>query len=159
MTIRNQLSSIHDVADYFLLQIHPSSGDMISHLKLQKLCYFAQKEHLLAKRAPLFKEEMQAWAHGPVSPALWRRFRRRTRNRYESLLPDDIKGNPLKNLDEGQRKFLAGIWSKYGRLSGWELEKRTHKDPAWRNAYGYGDRPPGMRCDEVISCKVMRASA
>lgn len=56
------------IAKWLLSAIDRDSGDSITPLKLQKLIYYAQAWSLaLPERAyPLFDEDMQAWAHGPV---------------------------------------------------------------------------------------------
>lgn len=71
-----------DVAKYFLLLNQRLSDnikkedsdnrfeitpDVITHLKMQKLVYYAQGIHLCYTNKPLFDEEIQAWPHGPVA--------------------------------------------------------------------------------------------
>ncbi len=148
----NQLASVHDVADHFLLKIRLSSGDMIGNLKIQKLCYYAQAHYLQKYDAPLFSEEIEAWAHGPVVPVLYKRFRRVPG--YQPLSHDDLRGNPLKKLAEQDRAFLDKIWETYGAFSAWELERMTHEDAAWKKAYG--ERAPGARCNEIINMNMNR---
>jgi len=38
------------VADYFLLQVDQDAGDAMTHLRLQKLVYYAQAWHLVLAR-------------------------------------------------------------------------------------------------------------
>jgi uncharacterized phage-associated protein len=40
-------------------------------MKLQKLCYYAQGWWLAWTGAPLFPEDSQAWASGPICPTLY----------------------------------------------------------------------------------------
>ncbi|MFP5528706.1 Panacea domain-containing protein, partial [Peptococcus simiae] len=55
------MKSVIDVANWFL------SKDSMTHKKIQKLCYYAQAWYCaLYDGTPLFKEEIQAWVHGPV---------------------------------------------------------------------------------------------
>ena len=61
--------SVYDVANWFL-----SKGEM-THKKLQKLCYYAQAWCYALKGYRLEDTDFQAWVHGPVSPALWERFK------------------------------------------------------------------------------------
>ena len=56
----------HDVAAYILREQGP-----MSPWKLHKLLYYAQAWHLTWEGEPLFHDEIQAWAGGPVVPALY----------------------------------------------------------------------------------------
>lgn len=47
----------------------------MTHKKLQKLCYYAQAWAYALKGYRLEDTDYQAWVHGPVSPALWDRFK------------------------------------------------------------------------------------
>ena len=49
------------IADWFAGAIDREAGDSITHLKLQKLVYYAQAWFLALNDKPLFEEEMQAW--------------------------------------------------------------------------------------------------
>lgn len=142
----------HDcIADYFLLHIDQSSGDTISNLKLQKLCYYAQAWYLAAHKKPLFSGRIEAWAHGPVVPMLYRRFRQFGIGTIDAL---SLKTHPVDDLHVSQLEFLNDIWDKYGGLSGTELEILTHSEDPWKKAYG--NRPQGSRCEEEITHDSMR---
>jgi uncharacterized phage-associated protein len=60
------------VAEFFLAKTDEDEGDLISNLKLQKLCYYAQGLALAVRDQPLFPEPIEAWLHGPVVPTLYR---------------------------------------------------------------------------------------
>lgn len=47
------------------------SGWSLSNLELQKLIYIAHMLHLGRVRQPLIAEHFEAWAYGPVAPALY----------------------------------------------------------------------------------------
>ena len=55
-----RMTSIFEVARFFLTK------ESMTHLKLQKLCYYAQAWYLTIYGQRLFNEEFQAWLHGPV---------------------------------------------------------------------------------------------
>ena len=55
------MANVFDTAKYIL----EKSGKM-STMKLQKLCYYSQAWALVWDDAPLFDEDFQAWANGPV---------------------------------------------------------------------------------------------
>ena len=55
-----------DVAEYILAQ----QGEM-SAMKLHRLVYYCQAWHLAWSGRPLFDDEIQAWANGPVVVSLY----------------------------------------------------------------------------------------
>ena len=61
--------SIFDIANWFL------NKNNMTQKKLQKLCYYAQAWYYALKDKRLMRSDFQAWVHGPVSPALYERFR------------------------------------------------------------------------------------
>lgn len=65
----------NDVAKWFLSRVDRDSGDSITHLKLQKLVYYAQAWNLAHFGEPLFDEELKAWTHGPVAPSVWHEYK------------------------------------------------------------------------------------
>lgn len=129
--------AVNDIALYFLAQTDEDEGEVISHLKLQKLCYYAQGFHLAIFDAPLFAEEIQAWAHGPVAPDLWRQYQG-----YGSGViprPEDFDD---EGFNEETCDLLNEIYSVYGQFSAWKLRNMTHSEPPWRDAYAKGANTP-----------------
>lgn len=138
--------SANVVADHFLLKIDVSSGDTISNLKMQKLCYFSQVASLVHKEESLFDDEIQAWAHGPVIPNLYKRFRRYG---WQAIDPTDLRTHPDKFLDEAERRLLDKVWGKLSGYTAKYLEQLSHKDEAWKRQYT--PEKPGGRCSNVIA--------
>jgi len=60
------MAKMTDVGRYIL----EKSGE-ITAMKLQKLLYYSQAWHLVWDERPLFTEDFQAWANGPVIPELY----------------------------------------------------------------------------------------
>ena len=143
--------SCHHVADFFLLQMDQNAGDIISNLKLQKLCYYAQAWHAAITGDPLFGEKVKAWAHGPVVPELYHRFKK---YRWDAIQPSDVQTDPYEDLPDEHLELLSEIWAKYGTLTAKQLEDLSHSETPWRRAYG--DTPLGDSCDEEISVDSMR---
>ena len=61
--------SVFEIANWFLKKSN------MTHKKLQKLCYYAQAWYYALKNKRLVDSDFQAWSHGPVSPALYERFK------------------------------------------------------------------------------------
>ena len=82
------------------------------------------------------------WAHGPVSPELWHRYKD-----WGGLAISSYEGIPSFNSDQTV-SFLKKIYQLYGDYSGDQLEQLTHNEMPWINARG--DYPPGAICTNVI---------
>lgn len=123
-----------DVARYFLAKSDPESGELVSNLKLQKLCYYAQGCHLALFGTPLFREPIKAWAHGPVVPTLWHEYKSNGSGAIHP--PTDIN---FELYDQGAQEFLDEVLSVYGQFSAWKLRNMTHEEPPWKEAYGSED--------------------
>ena len=96
--------------------------------KLHKLLYYCQGHHLAATGRPLFIETVSAWDMGPVVGSLWWQ---------------EKEGGPLGTtvaLDESELNTIGYVLSRYGRLTGADLERLTHNEPPWLTA-NEGRRP------------------
>jgi uncharacterized phage-associated protein len=116
------MASAHDVAKYIL--DHQGS---ISTWKLQKLAYYSQAWHLVWRETPLFKERIEAWANGPVVPALY------SSHRGQFNVSTWSKGN-AENLTDEEKATVDRILDSYGKLSGQQLSILTHAEEPWRQA-------------------------
>lgn len=135
-----------DVADWFLAVIDREAGDSITHLKLQKLVYYAQAWSLALRGVPLFDEDMRAWAHGPVAESVWNKYRG---NRWDALPhPGYIPELPDEDAD-----FIGEVLDVYGDFSAKHLEEMTHRELPWIEARG--SLPPEERSNTPISKRTM----
>ena len=124
--------SCYDVARYFLSLADEDAGDLISNLKLQKLVHYAQGFYLALYDKPLFEEQIEAWTHGPVIPALYHAYK-------------DFGSNPIPHptdidfqiYDEQTRELLDEVYQVYGQFSAWKLRNMTHEEPLWKNAIAH----------------------
>jgi uncharacterized phage-associated protein len=131
----------HDVAAYIL----GKRGTMTA-IKLQKLVYYSQAWHLAWEEKPLFTERIEAWANGPVVPALYFLHRRK----FEVT---KWPGNP-SGLSADQRASIDAVLKGYGDLQPWQLTALTHQEPPWMEARE--GLAPGERGKSVISQETMR---
>jgi uncharacterized phage-associated protein len=120
----------NDIARYFLAKQEPDAGDLISHLKLQKLCYYAQGVGLAARGEPVFKERLEAWLHGPVVPDLYQAYKAYGDNPIPPVTDLD-----LDQFDPADRMVLDDVYTYYGQFSGWRLRQMTHAETPWKDAY------------------------
>lgn len=120
-----------DVANYFLSR-EGDEGE-ISNLKLQKLVYYAQGFSLALLEEPLFHEEIEAWMHGPVVPALYRTF-----SQYGSSSIPAPEGFDDSVFTREQLRLLNDVHSVYGQYSAWKLRQLTHEEAPWQDNYEEG---------------------
>jgi uncharacterized phage-associated protein len=119
-------TSAHDVAAA-LRQALPG----LPVMKLHKLLYYCQGHHLAHFEEPLFSETISAWDMGPVVGTLW----------YAEKNDEELPApRPLTN---GQLNTVGYVISRYGRLSGIDLQHLTHAEDPWRMADE--NRPQGSR--------------
>jgi uncharacterized phage-associated protein len=116
------MATVHDVAQYVL---GLKSG--MSAMKLQKLVYYCQAWHLVWDDEPLFKEEIQAWANGPVVEDLYDLHR----GRFDVTAP--WPRGDLSQLTSDQKLTIDAVLRSYGDLTGQQLSELTHREDPWRN--------------------------
>ncbi|MFC1611402.1 Panacea domain-containing protein [Myxococcota bacterium] len=136
------MADVHDIAAFFLRHAGP-----MTTMKLQKLVYYGQAWALVLLRRPLFREDIQAWAYGPVVRELFLQHRGK-------FVVADVEGQPERIVGE-ELCLLQGVLGAYGGLDGYKLSERTHKEEPWRTAReGLGE---GEKSSRVISHAAMRA--
>lgn len=109
--------SAHDVAGALREKI-PG----LATKKLHKLLYYCQGHHLATFGVPLFGESISAWDMGPVVGRLWHREK------------EGAPSPPPEELDEAQLNTIGFVVSRYGQLTGRDLEHLTHSEEPWRRA-------------------------
>ncbi|TRZ50599.1 DUF4065 domain-containing protein [bacterium] len=123
-------------------------GELITHLKLQKILYFIQGWHLAYFNSDPFNEAPEAWIHGPVYVSAYQEYRKFGFNPITIELPEEVVLEQLLlELPEGKNdnilEFLTELLDHYGSKSAFELELITHNQDPWVNARkgcGPGDR-------------------
>jgi uncharacterized phage-associated protein len=116
------MATVHDVASYLLKKCGP-----LTVMKLQKLAYYSQAWSLVWDEKPLFNARIEAWANGPVIPALYKV--------HKGLFvvrkwPD---GNP-DNLNQDQKDTLDGVVKFYAQKPAQWLSDLTHREKPWLDA-------------------------
>jgi len=131
-------NKIDQIANYLLEKCND-----ITPLSLQKLLYYSQAFSLIILKKPLFENDCQAWAHGPVYPDVYYRFR-------------DFGYDPIRinfeaapnDLDRGDREVLDNVLKYFGCYSGPVLRGFTHNEAPWIKARN--DLQPEDRCVTII---------
>ena len=137
------MASVFDVAAYILEKCSP-----MTTMKLQKLVYYSQAWSLVWDERSLFGEEIQAWANGPVCPALYSEHQ----GMFDISTADLVSGDP-EELDDSAKETIDMILGYYGTKSSHWLSELTHKEQPWSDARG--TLKPGERGTAVISHAAM----
>jgi uncharacterized phage-associated protein len=126
-----------DVAAYILKRL----GSMTA-MKLQKLLYYCQAWSLVWDEKPLFDEPIEAWANGPVVPAIFKK--------HKGLFQVDAwrDGDPSK-LSKKQRETIEAVLKYYGQKTSQWLSDLTHNERPWKHARK--GLPPGARGNREIT--------
>lgn len=137
------MATVSDVARY----ISESTG-AVSAMKLQKLMFYAQAWNLVWNEEPLFHEDFQAWANGPVLPGLYGRHRGMFS--VDAALFAD--GNTAE-LTEAERLNIDKVLGFYAQQTAQWLSNLTHQEAPWLEARG--DTPIGQPSNAVITQAAM----
>ena len=133
------MAHVEDVAAFILRE----RGEM-SAMKLQKLCYYTYGYHLAWEGRQLFPERFEAWANGPVCPALYQKHRGRF-----MLRAGEIRGNP-NVIDDGERESVRLVLDGYGDLTAHQLSVATHGEEPWLAARERAGATPLERSTEEL---------
>ena len=138
------MATVFDVAKYVLNH----AGEMTT-MKLEKLVYYCQAWSLAWDGVPLFSEDFQAWANGPVCPDLF------ATHRGQFLLPADYYDTHGDyKFTEDQVATMQAVLDEYASKEPQWLSELTHKERPWRETRT--DIAPGEACSRVIDKGLMQ---
>lgn len=137
------MATVFDVTKYILHEC----GKM-STWKLQKLCYYSQAWHLAWTGLPMFGEEFEAWANGPVCPELFHAHQ----GKFSVDINDFSKGTP-ENLTEDEKDSVNVVIRDYGDMAPYDLRELSHSEAPWKDARN--GLPDGAKCRTVITKESM----
>lgn len=136
--------SIIDVAAYILTRT-----GTITTMKLHKLAFYAQAEHLVRHQGtPLFPENFYAWRSGPVAPLLF------ILHRHAFLIrPGELPQGDPDRLSNEDKSLIIRVCTALGGLTGAELSERVCAEDPWKDARA--GLKPTQRSNVSISKVVM----
>ncbi len=120
----SKISKLIGIAHHILSNYGPMTS-----MKLQKLVYYSQAWHLVWAEKPLFTEEIQAWANGPVIPELYK-----THKQEFSLPKNEYANSKSESLTKLERETIDSVAKFYNQYSGFELSEITHREEPWLKA-------------------------
>lgn len=138
------MANVLNVAQYVLSKL----GNMTT-LKLQKLVYYCQAWSLAWDGQPLFDEDFEAWANGPVCPVLFREHKGKF----------TVDGNffdkyEYDNFTDAEKETMDIVLRDLGDKSPQWLKDLTHSERPWKEARK--ECAPGEICNNIISKETMQ---
>lgn len=131
--------TVYDVAKHIL-----EKQGALSAMKLQKLCYYTQAWSLAWGEGPVFEQDFEAWANGPVCPSLY------SAHRGQYVVDATMIGvGDSTRLSEENKQTIEKVIEFYGDKSAQWLSDLTHMERPWRDARK--GIPDGERSNVIIS--------
>lgn len=133
--------SAKDIAVWFLIKNnaevreHEATNDDyevyegITHLKLQKLLYYAQGISLGMFDKPIFNENIEAWQHGPVVREVYSIYNIFGRDNI-NIEMDKEKEEIIKKIEDDKEvsEALNLAYDNFAIYTAWQLRQMTHED-------------------------------
>lgn len=123
--------------------------------KLQKLLYYCYSWHLVLTAenetdeeiisSKLFDVEFEAWAHGPVIPEVYNKYKK---NKYSVIEESGIELDITDILNDDEIDSIEQVIEAYGAFNGNQLEQISHSEEPWISARG--DAKPLDICTNKI---------
>lgn len=112
----------------------------LTHLKLQKLLYYAQGICLSLSGKVLFDEPIEAWDHGPVVKKVFDRFTSKGRNEITiEDAPSSVEVIRRIESDTVARETLNLTYDNFAIYTAWQLRNMTHEiGGPWSQTYVHG---------------------
>ncbi|WP_081301800.1 Panacea domain-containing protein [Campylobacter fetus] len=111
--------------------------ELVTRLKLLKLLYYVQGYHLAMFKQEVFKEEIQAWKHGPVVKEVYDWVKNKEDKDLNKELLSNKDLNSL-NLHDQQLELITDVLKLYNKYSAYGLRDKTHKEEPWLLTYEEG---------------------
>ena len=135
------MATVFDVAKYIL-----DHYGAMSAMKLQKLVFYSQAMSLVWDDVPLFEDDFEAWAKGPVCRKLFDAHKGKFMLNDSEFLtqyqPDTV------HLTAEQKETIDVVVGSLIGYPPYVLSDMAHNEKPWLDARG--DLPKGARCENII---------
>lgn len=112
----------------------------ITHLKLQKLLYYAQGVYLAITDKKLFDDDLEAWSHGPVIRNVYDTYCVFGRNQI--IIPETFENREIVNRIENDtevKEILDIVYDNFSIYTAWQLREMSHqKGSPWEKTDNNG---------------------
>lgn len=138
-------------------------GDEIAVLKLTKLIYLSDRQHMDSHGFPILNDKLVSMTHGPVNSI--------TNNLVNGNIPckdwDDFVSDRLEycvgatkrfseddldELSDAELTSLHAVWDRFGAMDKWEIRDWTHSNcPEWEDPNGGVSDIPYIRVFKFLN--------
>jgi uncharacterized phage-associated protein len=117
---------VKTIASYFIDRASSESNENdLTNLKLQKILYYTQAEHVRGNNGnAIFSENIEAWEYGPVVRSVYHWLK--GCGAYP-ITAFDVQTD-TSSLSAADLPFLDRVWAKYSKYSAGFLVKKTHEE-------------------------------
>lgn len=155
--------SAKDIAIWFLMKNnaeireHEATNDNyevyegITHLKLQKLLYYAQGVYLAITGRKLFKENIQAWQHGPVVAEVYEIYKDCGKDNIKVSINVKIE-DKIREIESDREtsEILNMVYDNFAIYTAWQLREMSHiKNGPWDRAVSNDNNDNIINIDEI----------
>lgn len=140
------MATVFSVAKYIL-----DNYGAMSAMKLQKLVFYSQAMSMVWDDVPLFDDDFEAWAKGPVCRALFNAHKGRFML-FDSHFLDEY-GADVDELSTDNIETIDAVVESLIELTPLQLSNMTHSEDPWKDARG--GLPANASCDAIISKNAM----
>ena len=138
----DSMYSALDIAKWFLAKNHSENRlfesaeelyEGISHLKLQKLLYYAEGIYLALNDSKLFKEDIIAWQHGPVISSVYEEYKKFGKD-FIVFNADESDVELIDRIENDEKAIeaLELTYNSFAIYTAWQLRNMTHeKNSPW----------------------------
>lgn len=132
-------------------------GDRIAVLKLMKLIYLSDREHMASYGYPILYDRLVSMPHGPVDSITLNLLDGNIQSsNWDQLISDradhsvslkrEISESDLDELSEAEIASLKTVWEKFGFMDKWTIRDWTHENcPEWEDPHGSANPIPYER--------------
>ena len=124
------------IAKYIVSYYSSVGDDDLTHMKLHKLLYYVQAEHLKYNEKVAFKDEIEAWEHGTVVRSVYREYIEYGKSLIE--IPEEERIYTL--VDADVLDIVNKVIAEKGKYNAKILRDMTHEEKAWDLAYEEGKK-------------------
>lgn len=140
MSKNSPIYSSLDVANAFLelakaeIDRDPSKQFYLTHLKLQRLVYFAQIISLLATDCPIHDDSTYAWDYMPFSIELYRKIKQFGAREFtlDNMKMAEVFSHACE-LDDDAKEIVKAVWKRLRYIDPYEFaEMFWERETAWK---------------------------
>lgn len=126
---KNRVEKMDNETEYDAYEVYEG----LTHLKLQKLLYYAQGISLALNGSCIFSDKIMAWEHGPVIKSVYDKFKKFGREDIELDFDDKVIARVQKIEENSSISNILNLaYDNFSIYTAWQLREMTHvKNGPW----------------------------